>query len=201
MITEMMKPNIVNSWLLLTRFAVVMMFLTMAATAWSDDSQIWESLKTDGHIALLRHALAPGIGDPSAFQLDDCSSQRNLSDEGRAQAKQIGDRFRENGIAAAEVYSSQWCRCLDTAALLGLGTVKPLEAINSFFQDFERREGQTASLEKWIRSRTLKEPIVLITHQVNITALTGNFAASGELIVVRVPEGAPLEVVGTLQIN
>lgn len=201
MITEMMKPNIVNSWLLLTRFAVVMMFLTMAATAWSDDSQIWESLKTDGHIALLRHALAPGIGDPSAFQLDDCSSQRNLSDEGRAQAKQIGDRFRENGIAAAEVYSSQWCRCLDTAALLGLGTVKPLEAINSFFQDFERREGQTASLEKWIRSRTLKEPIVLITHQVNITALTGNFAASGELIVVRVPEGAPLEVVGTLQTN
>lgn len=201
MITEMMKPNIVNSWLLLTRFAVVMMFLTMAATAWSDDSQIWESLKTDGHIALLRHALAPGIGDPSAFQLDDCSSQRNLSDEGRAQAKQIGDRFRENGIAAAEVYSSQWCRCLDTAALLGLGTVKPLEAINSFFQDFERREGQTASLEKWIRSRTLKEPIVLITHQVNITALTGDFAASGELIVVRVPEGAPLEVVGTLQIN
>lgn len=201
MITEMMKPNIVNSWLLLTRCAVVMMFLPIAAAAWSDDSQIWESLKTDGHIALLRHALAPGIGDPSAFQLDDCSSQRNLSDEGRAQAKQIGDRFRENGIAAAEVYSSQWCRCLDTAALLGLGTVKPLEAINSFFQDFERREGQTASLEKWIRSRTLKEPIVLITHQVNITALTGNFAASGELIVVRVPEGAPLEVVGTLQTN
>lgn len=183
----------------MARITAAILSLPITAAAWSDDSQVWEALKTDGHIALLRHALAPGIGDPPAFQLDDCTTQRNLSDGGRAQAKQIGDRFRENGIAAAEVYSSQWCRCLDTAALLGLGTVKPLEAINSFFQDFERREGQTASLEKWIRSRTLKEPIVLITHQVNITALTGSFADSGELIVVRVPEGAPLEVVGTLQ--
>lgn len=178
-----------------------MLILPIAVAAWSDDSQIWEALKTDGHIALLRHALAPGTGDPPAFQLDDCTTQRNLSDQGRAQAKQIGDRFRENGIPAAEVYSSQWCRCLDTAALLSLGKVKQLEAINSFFQNFERREEQTASLEKWIRSRTLNEPIVLITHQVNITALTGNFAAAGELIVVRVPEGAPLEVVGTLQTN
>ncbi len=195
----MKRLNIVCTWLLMARITAAILSLPITAAAWSDDSQVWEALKTDGHIALLRHALAPGIGDPPAFQLDDCTTQRNLSDGGRAQAKQIGDRFRENGIAAAEVYSSQWCRCLDTAALLGLGTVKPLEAINSFFQDFERREGQTASLEKWIRSRTLKEPIVLITHQVNITALTGSFADSGELIVVRVPEGAPLEVVGTLQ--
>lgn len=197
----MMRQNSVCTWLLMARITLAMLSLPLAFTAWSDDSQIWEALKTDGHIALIRHALAPGIGDPPAFQLDDCTTQRNLSDEGRTQAEQIGDRFRENGIVAAEVYSSQWCRCLDTAALLGLGTVKPLEAINSFFQNFERREGQTASLEKWIRSRTLKEPIVLVTHQVNITALTGNSADSGELIVVRVPKGAPLEVVGTLQTN
>jgi phosphohistidine phosphatase SixA len=201
MITQMMRLNIVFSRFIFVRLSVAVLVLAVTASARSDDSQLWQALKTDGHVGLLRHALAPGTGDPPGFQLDDCTTQRNLSGQGRAQAKRISSRFHANGIEAAEVYSSEWCRCLETAALLDLGPVNRLEAINSFFQNFKQRDQQTASLEKWIRSRTIGAPIILVTHQVNITALTGRFAASGELIVINVPDSdnAPIQVVGTLQ--
>jgi broad specificity phosphatase PhoE len=85
------------------------------ASATADDATLWRALASKGHFALLRHAIAPGTGDPPGFTLGDCDTQRNLSAEGRAQAERIGARLRENGIAAARVLSSQWCRCLDTA--------------------------------------------------------------------------------------
>ena len=114
------------------------------------------------------------------------------------QAKRIGDRFRANGIDSAKVYSSQWCRCMDTAELLDLGPVKPLEPLNSFFQNFGLREQQTAELEKWIRSRSLDQPLLLVTHQVNITALTGAFVNSGELVVIKIPAEGPMQIIGSL---
>ena len=94
--------------------------LISAAYAFADGAEdrqtmLWQALASGGHVALIRHAEAPGIGDPAEFDLDDCSTQRNLSEQGRAQAKAIGDRFRANGISVAQVQSSQWCRCLETA--------------------------------------------------------------------------------------
>jgi phosphohistidine phosphatase SixA len=165
----------------------------------SDQADVWAALRAGGHLALIRHAIAPGTGDPDNFVIGDCRTQRNLSDEGRAQAKRIGDRFHVNGIESAPVFSSQWCRCLQTARLLQLGLVTELPALNSFFQSFERRKPQTRALKAWLKNQDLRHPIVLVTHQVNITALTGVYPSSGELIIVRRSEKGGLTVVGTIE--
>ncbi|MBN8443822.1 MAG: histidine phosphatase family protein [Thauera sp.] len=162
-------------------------------------SGLWAALLDGRHVALMRHATAPGVGDPEAFRVDDCSTQRNLSEAGRRQAKAIGERFRANGIARAVVYSSQWCRCLDTARLLGLGEVTPFAGLNSFFRD----SGREAASSDSVRALALRESrpgraLVLVTHQVNITALSGVFPAPGEIVVMRV-EGETLRAVGRLQ--
>lgn len=145
----------------------------------------WAALAGGGHAALMRHATAPGFGDPAGFRLDDCSSQRNLSAAGREEARQAGARFRSRGIAVTGVYSSAWCRCQETARLLDLGPVVPLAPLNSFFEARERAEAQTAALRAWLAAQPATDTLVLVTHQVNITALTGIVPASGEIVVVR----------------
>lgn len=170
----------------IARFSAIAIALLMAcAPPARADEKLWEALNRAGHFAIMRHALAPGTGDPANFQVKDCTTQRNLDDAGRAQARAIGEQFRARGITAAQVYSSQWCRCLETARLLGLGEVTELPPINSFFQDFSRREPQTEALRQWLSSRDLQAPLVLVTHQVNITTFTGVFPSSGEIVVVR----------------
>ncbi len=165
----------------------------------SEAAGVWQSLQQNGHVALLRHAIAPGTGDPPEFTLRDCTTQRNLSATGRRQAAAIGERFRENGIPVAQIFSSQWCRCLETARLLELGPVLELPLLNSFFRHFERRERQTTELKAWLAAQDLTRPTVLVTHQVNITALTGVYPASGELVVIEVGERGEIRVVGTLE--
>ena len=163
------------------------------------ESALWNALRSGDHFALLRHAVAPGSGDPAGFNVDDCTTQRNLSDGGRDQASRIGARFRSNGIVPAAVFSSRWCRCLETARLLGLGPVTEQPVLNSFFQDFERREPQTRALRHWIAKQELTAPLILVTHQVNITALTNVFPQSGELVIVRRSKTGTLLVVGTIR--
>jgi len=160
---------------------------------------LWSSLRSEGHVALLRHAIAPGTGDPPNFALGECSTQRNLSDGGRDQAARIGERLRANGIVTARVFSSQWCRCFETARLLGLGPVEELPILNSFFQRYERRDGQTQALEQWLADQELDRLLVLVTHRVNITALTGVYPSSGELVIVRRSEDSKISVVGTIE--
>ena len=150
-------------------------------------------------MALMRHALAPGTGDPVRFNVNDCSTQRNLSDEGQEQSRRIGALFRQNGIDAALVYSSQWCRCLDTANLLGLGAVEPLRIINSFFQTFDRGPMQTAALGEWMAQAPLVQPTILVTHQVNITAFTGVYPSSGEIVFLKRGNDGAMTVVGTVE--
>jgi phosphohistidine phosphatase SixA len=142
-------------------------------------------LARPGHLGIMRHAIAPGGGDPPGFRLGDCATQRNLGPEGRAQATRLGETLRQAGIARARILTSQWCRCRDTATLLGLGAPEDLPALNSFFADRAEGPAQTAALRAWIAAAPLAEPTVLVTHQVNITALTGIFPASGELLVLR----------------
>jgi phosphohistidine phosphatase SixA len=161
-------------------------------------SSLWAALRSNGHFALIRHALAPGTFDPPGFRLDDCSTQRNLSAEGRAQAGRIGDLFRANGITAARLYSSQWCRCLETASLMKLGETSPQPLLNSFAQDRGRASQQTAALRAWIAGLELAGPTLLVTHQVVISALTEASAASGEIVVVRRESGGRLAVQGQL---
>ena len=164
----------------------------------ADSQQFWPALESGGHIVLLRHALAPGTGDPPGFDVADCATQRNLSERGREQARRIRTLFRSNGIDSARVYSSQWCRCLETARLLELGPVTELPILNSFFQVYHRRDKQTRQLTEWLARQDLSVPLVLVTHQVNITALTGVFPGSGELVLLRYDKSAEFTVVGTL---
>jgi broad specificity phosphatase PhoE len=148
-------------------------------------SSAWAALRTPGHFAMIRHALAPGTFDPPGFKVEDCSTQRNLSAEGRAQAVRIGEMFRANGIAAARLYSSQWCRCLETARLMKLGDVTPDARLNSFAQNRERAQTQTAALRPWLAALDLGQPTVLVTHQVVISAIAGTSTSSGEIVVLR----------------
>jgi hypothetical protein len=184
---------------------------TILALAWllgwntalhADEAEeaLWTALRTGEAVALIRHALAPGTGDPAGFRLEDCATQRNLSEEGRLQARQIGAAFRENGIASAQVRSSRWCRCLETARLLDLGPVEPLPSLDSFFNQAGRGPAQTAALREFLsRADTTRLPRVLVTHQVNITGLTGVVPRSGEMIVVQPTADGDMRVMGRLE--
>ena len=108
-----------------------------------------ERLDQGGYVLMVRHARAPGTGDPDHIRLGDCATQRNLDDEGRAQARRLGTRLRAAGVAAAEVYSSQWCRCLETAALMDLGPVEELPALNSFHQRPADRQPNLKALRRF----------------------------------------------------
>jgi broad specificity phosphatase PhoE len=182
-------------------YTVIILCFILNASAFSADNEpaLWDALKSGGHLALLRHALAPGTGDPSEFQLGRCTTQRNLSDAGRDQARTIGDLFRKNEIHKARVFSSQWCRCMETAKLLALGPIAELPVLNSFFQHYERRESQTRMLLEWLEEQNLERPTVLVTHQVNITALTGIYPDSGELVIVHRSPNGNLKVIGTIE--
>ena len=162
------------------------------------DSSIVAGLEKGKYFILLRHALAPGTGDPDHFKLTDCTTQRNLSEQGRAQARQIGKLLKASGLEEVSVFSSQWCRCKETAMLLDYGKVTELPAINSFFRDFTNKQPQTLETLQWLRSEPvsrLQQPIILVSHQVNITALTGVFPQSGELLIVELDGSGKLRVV------
>jgi len=188
-------PRAVQSILGLAVLAVLAVSATTPARA---SDEVAANLAEPGHIAIMRHALAPGGGDPANFTLDDCSTQRNLSEAGRRQARRTGDFLRSVGVEQARVFSSQWCRCLDTAELLDLGPVEPLPALNSFFRDRERGPEQTQALREKIAGMDLSQPVVMVTHQVNITSLTSVFPSSGEIVVLRRLDDGEIDVVGTV---
>ena len=181
-------------------FFVISLLLTpfAAYSSGEEDPSLWNALRSPGHIALVRHATAPGTGDPSEFELDDCRTQRNLSEDGRNQARRIGERFRVNGMARVRIYSSQWCRCRETAGLFDLGTVKDLPILNSFFQRFMDRERQTQDLVEWLASQSLDEPLLLVTHQVNITALTNVYPSSGEIVIIYRSNKGKISIIGSI---
>lgn len=165
----------------------------------SEVLELWSLLRQGtGYTVMLRHALAPGTGDPPNFRLGDCTTQRNLSEAGRQQAIQIGAAFRQYQIPVDTVFSSQWCRCLETAELMNLGGVEPLPAINSFFQDSTTEPEQTDQVRQLILDRHDKTGVtILVTHQVNITAMTGIVPASGSMVVLRA-NGDEVEMVGEI---
>ena len=145
----------------------------------------------------MRHARAPGGGDPPGFQPGQCSTQRMLDDAGRAQARALGQRLRTAGLAGARVFASSWCRTMERAALLGLGPVSALPALDSVPAGQGDAGQQTAALRTDLQRGRQGPPRIMVTHQVNVTALTGLFPAEAELIVLR-PGAAGHEVAGRL---
>jgi len=163
------------------------------ATAQSD---LASKLKDGSHVLLMRHADAPGYGDPQNYQISQCSTQRNLGDQGRKQAKKTGDWLSSQGIEQAKVYSSPWCRCIDTATLLNKGVVKKEAALASFFDDMSQAKRQTDELVKLIaaeRKQNPNIPIIMVTHHVNIQSYMGMVVNSGDMVLVKVdPTGKPI---------
>jgi hypothetical protein len=181
------------------------------------EDRLWSQLQQaeTHYFVLMRHALAPGTGDPPNFELEDCSTQRNLSEEGRMQARRTGEAFQQRNIEVDQVLSSrrlrrnqipapattvgQWCRCLDTAKLMDLGPVKPFPPLNSFFRDRSTQSEQTAAVRQLMREQEETPGVtVMVTHFVNISALSGSGVSSGEMVVIAVNPENQLEVVGRI---
>lgn len=181
------------SWL--AGWMLVLGGLTPLATA--SEIDLAPRLQQGGHVLMLRHAHAPGFGDPPQFQLGDCATQRNLDDSGRAQATAIGAWLRRQGVREARVYSSQWCRSLETARLLNLGPVTPLPALNSFFERTHDRMSSLVALNAFFARQPADGPLlILVTHFVNIQAVAGFNAGSGEGALLQLQTGEAPRMVG-----
>jgi phosphohistidine phosphatase SixA len=152
---------------------------------------------TDGqHILFMRHADAPGFSDPAGYRLDQCSTQRNLGAIGKKQAEQTGQWLSQQGIEHAKVFSSPWCRCMDTASLLKKGPVVIEKALGSFFGNMNLASQQTEALRQLVQA-SLKQfpkmPIIMVSHHVNIEAFTGVVLGSGDMVLVKIgPNGKPV---------
>ncbi|HSQ84092.1 MAG TPA: histidine phosphatase family protein [Desulfobacterales bacterium] len=174
-----------------------MALVVMNAHANEDD--LIKLMKSGGHILMIRHAYAPGSGDPANFKIGDCATQRNLDDRGRSQARAIGDWLRSKGIKDAKIYSSQWCRCLETATLLGLGPVAELPALDSFYGKPQNREPDIKALRSFIATLPADgELIIFVTHYVTILEVTGEGVSPGEGVVLKIKEGGAFDVLGSL---
>jgi phosphohistidine phosphatase SixA len=173
--------------------------LAPPATAAAQDA-IWNALKSGGHVVLIRHAITEsGIGDPPGFRLEDCRTQRNLSAQGRADAKRIGEAFRKHGVTIAEVLSSRWCRCLDTAKI-AFGKATPSPMLDSMFNDKERtREEKIREFRAAVAKAPAKGNLIMVTHQVNIQEFADVSPASGEMVLLK-PESDGLKLLGRLTV-
>jgi phosphohistidine phosphatase SixA len=168
-------------------FALLLGFCSTAEVAGADDAaDAWKALRAGGHVALMRHADAPGgVGDPPGFRVEDCATQRNLSAKGRSDAEKIGSRLKGGGIAFEKILSSPWCRCIDTARLLNLGTVETEATFGNVVVLKDQRETLTTGARALIGRWTARGNLLVVTHGANIQALTGAWLASGEIVVVR----------------
>ena len=158
-------------------------------------------LSESGIVAIVRHAHAPGTGDPASFTLDNCATQRNLGVRGREQAREIGAAIRAAGAIVDRVLTSQWCRCRDTARLLDLGPVEDLPALNSFFRNPAHSNQQTADLQQFLFGLPPGKTVILVTHYVNIRALTGLGVTSGEVILLKIGRDRTIFVVDEILID
>jgi broad specificity phosphatase PhoE len=179
--------------------ASFLLVVCVAAAVTADADDLTRTVESGGHVLMIRHAYAPGTGDPENFKIGDCSTQRNLNDRGRAQARNIGRWFRLRGIDDARVFSSQWCRCLETAELIGLGPVSELPALNSFFDRPQDAEPNLAALREFLA----KQPedgklILLVTHFVTISGITSESVSSGEGVLLRLTGAGGVDVLGRL---
>ena len=166
---------------------VICLTLTSMSSAQANESEAWEALREGRAVLMLRHALAPGTGDPGKFDVDDCSTQRNLNETGREQARAWKPFLAEQGIEEARVFSSQWCRCLDTAKEMDMGPVEEMVSLNSFFDNRGDGQMQTRQTIAIVNELESGPPVVLVSHQVNVTALTDVYPSSNEGLVIALP--------------
>jgi broad specificity phosphatase PhoE len=170
--------------------------LLFPVAGWADDA-LWKLLAQGGQVVLMRHTITePGTGDPEGMRLEDCATQRNLSEEGRAHARRIGEALKARGIPAGSVIASPWCRCMETAKLV-FGRAEASPALSNLFGRRDNRERQVGEMKKLIVKEAGNR--FLVSHGSTISALTGVYLGTGEMVVV-MPEDSSFRVVGRLQV-
>ena len=166
--------------------ALLFIFISLIFSnqAFSNDDLI-QSLQEGGKIIFIRHAYAPGGGDPDNFDINDCTTQRNLNDDGIKQSKLIGEFFVKNNIQIDQVLSSEWCRCKDTAKH-AFQNFKTFDALNSFFSSkfAQNEDRQIKDLKNYIQNWKSKKNLVLVTHYVVISSMLNKAVGSGEIVIV-----------------
>ena len=166
---------------LLTYFFLLMFLVQTEAYAQSEIESIKKSISAN--IIFIRHALAPGFGDPPDFTKEDCSTQRNLNNKGRLQARLIGSYLKASDIKFSEILTSEWCRCIDTIKELNLGKWETFSGLNSFFQGHEKKVQVMNKLQKKLDTLDNSDLVLFVTHQVVITEQTGVAPSSGEMVL------------------
>jgi phosphohistidine phosphatase SixA len=162
--------------------------LVGGAAAQQETATLWAALRAGGHVALVRHA--GGAGDPPGFRLDDCATQRNLTDKGRAEARRLGEQFRSEDVVVGKLMSSQWCRCQETAALMDLGPVELTSTFNNAFTLRDRVGTLTAGARAVVAGWTQPDTLVVVTHGANILPLTGEMPEEGGMVIVKPDPGS-----------
>ena len=178
--------------------AALLVTLALPATAHASEA-LWALLKQGGRVVLMRHGITtPGVGDPPGMRLDDCRSQRNLTDEGRRHAQQVGEAFRARGIAVERVQTSPWCRCVETARLAfgTAGSVAP--ALGNLFGQPERQPEQVRRLTAIVSEPWTGGTRVMVSHGSTILALTDVSTGPAEMVVVTPQGGGRFAVEGRL---
>ena len=162
------------------------------------EKSLVQDLKIGKKIVFLRHALAPGNGDPDNFDINDCKTQRNLNEEGRAQSEKIGEFFKINNIKIDKVLSSEWCRCKDTAEI-AFGNFETFNALNSFYDTkfYKNKSKQIKDLKIFINNWESDSNLIIVTHYVVISSLLNRTTSSGEMIIT----DKKLNIFGNLEIN
>ena len=162
---------------------IIFIFIIFS-TPINSEKKVADLLKGGNKLIFIRHAYAPGNGDPTNFKLKDCSTQRNLNNKGIIQSKEIGKFFLKNKIKVDKVLSSEWCRCKDTA-MFAFNGFTTFDALNSFFDPrFENnKDKQISDLKDYIKNWKSEKNLVLITHYVVILEILKTGANSGEIII------------------
>ena len=178
---------------------LLIIFITINSPVKADSIQnLINELKQGGKLIFIRHAYAPGGGDPSNFDINDCNTQRNLSDQGREQANKIGSFFKSNNILIDKVYSSEWCRCKETA-LIAFNEFETNFFLNSFFSSkfAQNKNLQIKKLKRFIKNWDRKKNIVFVTHYVVISEILNYASSSGEIVI----SDKDLNVIDTIEIE
>ena len=181
--------------------ALILLISLSIQPSYASELLIWDKLSASsakGYVLLLRHSLAPGVGDPENFKLGDCSTQRNLSQEGRDDAAEIGAWIKRQKVKIYRVESSRWCRARQTAKLLDIGKVKLNKNLDSLFREsnLESHPKTLKTKQQILNHRNKSGLLVLVGHYVNIAALVGVGVDSGEGVIVKANKNSVIKVLG-----
>jgi phosphohistidine phosphatase SixA len=176
---------------------LALVVLMVPSPAQADDA-LWELLRGGGQVVLMRHAVTtPGVGDPPGFRLDDCATQRNLTDEGRADARRVGAAFRTRSVPVGRVLSSPWCRCVETARL-AFGGSELWTPLSNLFDNRAREPEQMRALREVAGRRPTGGNLLLITHGSVVLPLAGIQPAPAELVILTPDNAGRFRVAGRL---